>query len=141
MAPRVSTPKNEYQCSIETNQTGKYCVRVRARFGPQKWTLGVYFLATSFPRAMKKLEGTLQFLQQEEERLRFWSVERSDDPKLAGELLGDSGLSLDSRKDFPRKFARMEAVASRSIAAFHIAGIRRELSETCSTQRLVAASD
>ncbi len=64
--------RNEYQCTIEVNQNGKYCVRVRAVFTRKAWTLPVYFLASTFDRAMTKLEQTLQFLQQQEERLWFW---------------------------------------------------------------------
>ncbi len=35
--------RNEYQCSIEVNRNGKYCVRVRALFArKESWTLPVY---------------------------------------------------------------------------------------------------
>src|ERR1700722_2467984 len=82
---------NEYVCTIERNQNGKYSVRIRASFGAGRrlesasrsragWNLPVYFLASSFSAAMKKLEESLQLLQRNEERLRFWGVERSDDP-------------------------------------------------------------
>ena len=40
---------------------------------------------------MKKLEESLQLLQKNEDRLRFWGVEHSDDPNMAGDLLHDSG--------------------------------------------------
>ena len=78
----MPTPVNEYLCVIERNQNGKYCVRIRAAFGVAKrgglvrvrtrhigahpgggWSLPVYFLASSFGAAMKKLEETLQLLQ------------------------------------------------------------------------------
>src|SRR5580704_14788007 len=102
--PTKSTSSgNEYLCAIERNQNGKYNVRVRAVFGQEDiqldqqsshsgWTLPVYFLASSFNGAMKKLEESLQLLQKNEDRLRFWSVEHSDDPNMAGELLHDYGL-------------------------------------------------
>src|SRR6266566_6762670 len=70
--PVKANHRNEYQCTIEVNQNGKYCVRVRAVFTRKAWTLPVYFLASTFDRAMTKLEQTLQFLQQQEERLWFW---------------------------------------------------------------------
>jgi len=85
---------NEYLCAIEKNQNGKYNVRVRAVFGSDGWSLPVYFLASSFNAAMKKLEEALQLLQKNEERLRFWGVERSDDPNVAGDLLREFGLWL-----------------------------------------------
>jgi hypothetical protein len=54
---------------------------------------------------MTKLEQTLQFLQQQEERLWFWGVERSDDPNFSAELVHDAGLRLDRRVEFPRRSA------------------------------------
>ncbi len=59
MATRVTSIRNDYRCSMERNQSGKYCVRIRARYPRHGWTLGVYFLASSFDRAMKKLEQAL----------------------------------------------------------------------------------
>src|ERR1700691_374695 len=87
-----SNHRNEYQCSIEVNQNGKYCVRVRALFGRKAWTLPVYFLASTFDRAMRKLEEVLQFLQQKEERLWFWGVEYWDAPIFSEELVREAGL-------------------------------------------------
>src|SRR5579862_2048225 len=104
---------NEYLCAIEKNRNGKYNVRLQAIFGlrgeareasrPGHWDLSVYFLASSFNGAMKKLEESLQLLQKNEERLRFWSVERSDDPNVAGDILKEFGLWLDRRKEPPTK--------------------------------------
>src|SRR5258707_350848 len=74
--PTKTNHRNEYQCTIELNQNGKYCVRVRAVFTRKAWTLPVYFLASTFDGAMTNLEQSLQFLQQQEERLWFWAVER-----------------------------------------------------------------
>ena len=93
--------RNEYQCTIEVNQNGKYCVRVRAVFARKAWVLPVYFLASTFDRAMSKLEQVLQFLQQKEERLWFWGVEYSDDPKFSEELVREAGLRLDRRGRIP----------------------------------------
>ena len=50
---RPSSIRNDYRCSIEKNQTGKYCVRIRVLYPRHAWTLAVYFLASSFDRAMK----------------------------------------------------------------------------------------
>ena len=73
----------------------------------------VYFLASSFNAAMKKLEQSLQLLQKNEDRLRFWGVERSDDPNLAGDLLQEFGLWLDRRREFPRKVAELNLPGER----------------------------
>ena len=92
--PRSSaTAVNEYSCAIEKTQNGKYNVRVKAAFTSattsemSPWTLRLYFLASSFNAAMKKLEESLQLLQKKEEKLHFWSIERSDDPNFVGDLL------------------------------------------------------
>src|SRR5258707_15167773 len=100
--PVKANHRNEYQCTIEVNQNGKYCVRVRAVFTRKSWTLAVYFLASTFDRAMTKLEQTLQFLQQQEERLWFWGVERSDDRNLSAELVQEAGLRMDRLLECPR---------------------------------------
>lgn len=93
MPAKGNASANRYLCAIEKNQSGKYDVRVRAVFSRDGWTLPVYFLASSFNAAMKKLEESLQLLQKNEEKLRFWGVERTDDPNLAGDLLKEIGLS------------------------------------------------
>jgi hypothetical protein len=104
MSTRIvpSGSRNAYECALERNQNGKYCVRIRASFGRSRWSLPLYFLASSFDGAMKKLEHTLQYLQKREEALWFWGVQRSDDPNLAAELLADVGLRLDRRSEFRR---------------------------------------
>src|SRR5260370_35712648 len=93
MPTRINTSRNEYRCSIERNQSGKYCVRVRAYYPRHAWTLSVYFLASSFDRAMKKLEEALDYLQRQEERLGFWGVESADDMALAREFVEAPGRS------------------------------------------------
>src|SRR5690242_14943856 len=66
--PRTnSVAANSYLCAVEKNQNGKYNVRLRASFpasssGSSNWTLRVYFLASSFNGAMKKVEESLQAL-------------------------------------------------------------------------------
>ena len=142
MAVRMSPKRNQYQCTIEVNQNGKYCVRVRACYGRHQWTLPVYFLASSFAAAMKKLEKALQFLQRQEDKLWFWGVDRSDDPKLISEMLTDAGLKRDRRAEFPRKTAAVEIPPDRPIPAFMIAPVRRGLSGSISNPgRVAMASD
>jgi hypothetical protein len=133
--------RNEYRFDIETNQAGKYVVRIRARFGRHGWKLSAYFLASSLARAMKKLEQMLQQLQRHEDRLWFWGVDRSDDPNLAGELLKELGLQLDRRAGFPRKAVTLSLRAERPVPAFAFASIRRLLAESVSAGRTVAAND
>lgn len=152
MVPKGTAKSNEYVCAIERNQNGKYNVRVRAIFGPQpkgtngdgvaaagngSWMLPVYFLASSFNGAMKKLEEALQMLQKNEEKLRFWGVERTDDPKLTGDLLQDSGLRLDRRKDFPRKVAELGVQRERTVPASMLAPLRRVLADSIAPERPV----
>src|SRR5258708_10125552 len=81
MAARTSTVRNDYRCSIERNQAGKYCVRIQVRYPRHAWTLGVFFLPSSFDRAMKKLEESLDFLQRQEEKLWVWG---GDPPEAMG---------------------------------------------------------
>jgi hypothetical protein len=144
---------NEYICTIERNQNGKYSVRIRASFGAgrnsagarsprasqqdRSWSLPVYFLASSFSAAMKKLEESLQLLQKNEERLRFWGVERSDDPNLAGDLLRDSGLRLDRRREFPGKAAELRIARERMVPASMLAPVRKALADSVAQERPV----
>jgi hypothetical protein len=143
---------NEYICTIERNQNGKYCVRIRAAFSagadtesPKRlrasqergWSLAVYFLASSFSASMKKLAEALQILQKNEERLRFWGVERSDDPNLAGDLLRDSGLRLDRRREFPSKVAELNIARERAVPASMLAPVRRTLADSVAQERPV----
>lgn len=141
MATKSSSARNEYRCTIELNQNGKYCVRIRATFGRHGWMLPVYFLASSFDRAMKKLEQSLQFLQRHEDRLWFWSVDRSDDLNVAGEMLGDAGLHLDRRAEFPRRAASLSLAPERPVPAFLLAPVRRGLADAVDTPRAAAAGD
>jgi hypothetical protein len=131
---------NDYLCAMERNQNGKYNVRVRAFFGRGDWLLPVYFLASSFNAAMKKLEEALQLLQKNEERLRFWGVERSDDPNVAGDLLKEFGLWLDRRKEYPRKVAELSVQRERAVPASMLAPIRRVLADSVSQERVSLAS-
>lgn len=140
MSARSNGSGNQYLCGIEKNQSGKYDVRVRAVFGRDGWTLPVYFLASSFNGAMKKLEESLQLLQKNEERLRFWGVERTDDPNLAGELLKELGLALDRRRELPRKVADFAVARERAVPSSSLAGVRRMLADSLAQQRTAYSS-
>lgn len=122
--------RNEYQCSIEVNQNGKYCVRVRALYARKAWVLPVYFLASTFDRAMRKLEEALQFLQRKEERLWFWGVEYSDDPNFSEELVREAGLRLDRRSEFPRRSAQVALSPEKPVPAVLLAPVRRGLADS-----------
>ena len=149
MSSKNGSRGNRYLCALERNQNGKYNVRVRATFGSAEtasrdgqsagegsgWSVPVYFLASSFNAAMKKLDEALQLLQKNEARLRFWGLERTDDPNIAGELLQEFGLWLDRRRDFPRKAAEISAVPERPVTASALASIRRVLADSMAQER------
>jgi hypothetical protein len=135
MPARSSSAANHYLCAVEKNQSGKYDVRVRAVFSRDGWTLPVYFLASSFNAAMKKLEESLQLLQKNEEKLRFWGVERTDDPTLAGELLKELGLALDRRRELPRKVAEFAVARDKTVPSSSLAGVRRTLADSLAQER------
>ena len=152
MHSKSPASSNEYRCAIERNQNGKYNVRVRAVFAPaakdsangrdasahrSRWMLPVYFLASSFNAAMKKLEESLQLLQKNEARLRFWGVERTDDPNLAGDLLKEFGLGLDRRREFPRRTAELGVPRERPVPASMLAPVRRILADSVAQERPV----
>jgi hypothetical protein len=138
---RVSGIRNDYRCSIERNQTGKYCVRLRVQYPRHAWTLGVFFLASSFDRAMKKLQESLQFLQRNEERLWFWGVDRAADLGFSSEFLKEGGLQLDRRNEFPRKAASLSVEPERDVPAFALGPVRRGLAESVESGRLALAGD
>ena len=133
--------RNEYQCTIEVNQNGKYCVRIRASFARKAWVLPVYFLASTFDRAMRKLEQVLQFLQQKEERLWFWGVEYSDDPNFSEELVREVGLRLDRRAEFPRRSANVALSPEKPVPAVLLAPVRRGLAHSIDSSRVGAAGN
>ena len=136
MSIKSAASGNRYLCAIEKNQSGKYDIRIRAVFSRDGWTLPVYFLASSFNAAIKKLEESLQLLQKNEERLRFWGVERTDDPNLAGDLLKEFGLSLDRRKDLPQKLAEFGVAREKAVSSSVLASVRRVLADSLAEERL-----
>ena len=138
---RPSAVHNDYRCSIERNQTGKYCVRIRVLYPRHAWNLGVFYLASSFDRAMKKLEESLHFLQRNEEKLWFWGVDRAADLGFSAEFLKDVGLQLDRRLEFPRKAANLTVEPERDIPAFVLGPVRRGLAESVESGRVRLAGD
>jgi hypothetical protein len=137
-APQV---RNDYRCSIEVNQSGKYCVRIRAQYTRNAWSLGVFFLASSFDRSMKKLEECLRFLQRNEEKLWFWGVDRAADLAFTSEFLKEVGLLLDRRVEFPRKAASLSVERERDVPAFTFGPVRRGLAESVEYGRVRLAGD
>jgi hypothetical protein len=99
--------------------------------------LRLYFLASTFNGAMKKLEETLQVLQKNEEKLRFWAVESTDDPNLAGDLLKEFGVWLDRRHDYPRKLAELSVTREKQVPASQLAQIRRTLADSIGSERFI----
>src|SRR5580658_769482 len=71
---------------------------------------------------------------------RFWGVERTDDPNLAGDILQESGLWLDRRREFPRKVAELSIATERPVAASLLAPVRRVLADSVSQERERAVS-
>src|ERR1700687_1855527 len=130
MPGRVSAVRNDYRCSIERNQAGKYRVRIR-----------VFFLASNFDKAMKKLEESVDFLQRHEEKLWFWGVDRAEDMGFSAEFLREVGLRLDRRIEFPPKGANLALAPERNVPAFVLGPVRRGLAESMESSRPVYAGD
>jgi hypothetical protein len=126
--------RNKYRCCIELNQNYKYCVRIRVRFTRHAWVLPVYFLASTFDRALQKLEHTLLFLQRQEDRLWFWGVDRSDDPNVSAEMLREAGLGLDRRTDFPRDTESVVVAPEQPLPALLLAPARRSFAESARSE-------
>ena len=114
---------------------------MRASYARKGWVLPVYFLASTFDRAMRKLEEALQFLQQKEERLWFWGVEHSDDPQISQELVQEAGLRLDRRVEFPRRTANVILSPEQRVPAVLLAPVRRGLADAIDTGRMSAAGN
>src|SRR2546421_8939566 len=139
MTARTSAARNDYRCTIDRNQSGKYCVRVQVHYPRHAWTLGIFFLASSFDRAMKKLEEALDFLQRQEEKLWFWGVDRAEDMGFSAEFLKEAGLFLDRRNEFPRKATSIPLAPERQVPAFVLVPMRRGLAESVEMSRSAAA--
>jgi hypothetical protein len=129
-AQRQNAWHNEYRCCVEINQNDKYCVRIQARFKRRDWVLPVYFLASSFDRALRKLEQSVQYLQQQEDRLWFWGVDRTDDPNVSAEMLQEAGLRLDRRGEFPRHTERLAVAPDQRVPTVLLAPMRQRLANS-----------
>jgi hypothetical protein len=138
---RTPVVRNDYRCSMERNQAGKYCVRIQVFYPRHAWNLGVFFLASSFDRAMKKLEESLDFLQRHEEKLWFWGVDRAEDMGFSAEFLREAGLKLDHRTEFPRRATNLSLAPEREVPAFVLGPVRRGLAESVETVRSVVVGD
>jgi hypothetical protein len=103
--------------------------------------LGIFFLASSFDRAMKKLEEALHFLQRNEEKLWFWGVDRAEDLGFSAEFLKEAGLQLDRRNEFPRKAPNLSVEPERDVPAFVLGPVRRGLAEAVQSPRVQLAGD
>src|SRR5258708_6741315 len=114
MPVRTSAVRNDYRCTIERNQSGKYCVRVQVHYPRHAWKLSTFFLASSFDRAMKKLEEALDFLQRQEEKLWFWGVDRAEDLGFSAEFLKEAGLRRDRPTEFPRNATNLPFIPHRT---------------------------
>lgn len=141
MASKITTARNDYRCSIERNQSGKYCIRLKVYYPRRAWTLGLYFLASSFDRAMKKLEEALDFLQRHEEKLWFWGVDRAEDMGFSAEFLKEAGLRLDRRTEFPKRATSVSLTPERDVPASVLGPMRRGLAESVEMVRTAAAGD
>jgi hypothetical protein len=141
MPTRTAEVRNDYRCSIERNQAGKYCVRIKVFYPRHAWNLGVFFLASSFDRAMKKLETSLDFLQRQEEKLWFWGVDRAEDLGFSAEFLREAGLKLDNRAEFPRRATNLSLTPERQVPAFILGPVRRGLAESVEQPRSAMAGD
>ena len=141
MPTRTTITRNDYRCSIERNQSGKYCLRLRVNYPRHAWTLSVYFLASSFDRAMKKLEEALDFLQRHEEKLWFWGVDRAEDMGFSAEFLKEAGMRLDRRGEFPKRATSVSLAPEREVPASVLGPMRRGLAESVEMVRSAAAGD
>jgi hypothetical protein len=139
MPARTSAVRNDYRCSIDRNQSGKYCVRIQVHYPRHAWTLSIFFLASSFDRAMKKLEEALDFLQRQEEKLWFWGVDLGGRRIIKKKILKEAGMRLDRRSEFPGKATNISLTPEREVPAFVLGPMRRGLAESVEMSRGAAA--
>ena len=124
-----------------TEPNGQVLRPIKVQYPRHAWNLGVFFLASSFDRSMKKLEESLRFLQRNEEKLWFWGVDRSEDIAFSAEFLKDAGLTLDRRVEFPRKASSISLEPERDVPAFVLGPVRRGLAESVEYGRVRLAGD
>lgn len=116
-------------------------MRLRVYYPRHAWTLNVYFLASSFDRAMKKLEEALDFLQRQEEKLWFWGVDRAEDMGFSAEFLREAGMKLDRRLEFPKRATSVTLAPEREVPASVLGPMRRGLAESVEFVRAAVAGD
>jgi hypothetical protein len=97
----------------------------------------VYFLASSFDRAMKKLEESVNFLQRQEEKLWFWGIDRAEDMGFSAEFLREAGLGLDRRSELPWKTTNLTLSPERAVPAAQLGPVRRSLAESVEPARSI----
>jgi hypothetical protein len=120
--------QNTYRVTVEPNQTGRYTVRIEARYLEPAWTLRVYFQAATAPRVFSRLASALRFLHSQEEQLWMWGSNASDRSVLFDEVLSKAGLELDNRRDFPRAAVALAAPPADTIRPSALADLKRKLS-------------
>src|SRR5258707_234157 len=141
MPGRLSAVRNDYRCSIERNQAGKYCVRIRVRYPRHVGLLGFLYLAQNFKKPMKKLEEAVVSLQRHEKKLCFWGVDRAEDMGFSADFLRKAGLRFDRRIEFPQKGANLALAPERTVPAFILGPVRRGLAESMEAARPAYAGD
>ncbi|MGH9777541.1 MAG: hypothetical protein ACRD5I_03945 [Candidatus Acidiferrales bacterium] len=122
-----SDTQNSYRVMVEPNQTGRYTVRIEARFAEPRWGLSVFFQAATPPRVFARLATALRFLQSQEEQLWMWGSNASDRSLLFEEVLSKAGLELDQRREFPRGSVTLAVEPGDSIRAAVLTELKRKL--------------
>lgn len=123
-----SDNQNSYRATVEPNQTGRYTVRMEARYAEPEWTLRVFFQAATPQRVFARLASALRFLQSHEEQLWMWGSNASDRSVLFEEVLSKAGLELDQRREFPRGAATLSAEPGETIRHAALTELKRKLS-------------
>ncbi len=118
---------NAYRVMVEPNQTGRYTVRMEARYAEPQWTLRVFFQAATAPRVFARLASALRFLHSQEEQLWMWGSNSSDRSLLFEEVLSKAGLELDQRREFPRAAVTLSAEPGDPIRPSALTELRRRL--------------
>jgi len=121
--------RNTYRISIEPNQAGRFEARIEARFAGSDWTLRVYFLAATPARLLSHLQATLRYLQRREEELWMWGANPADRGLFFDDLLSQSGLELDRRREFPRGALVIAAEPGELFRPLQLAELKRRLAE------------
>lgn len=120
-------PQNTYRVSVEPNQAGRFTARVEASYAESGWKLRVFFQAATPERVLSRLPAVLRFLQGRKEQLWLWGSDASDRGLLFQELLGEAGLTLDHRREFPRAAATVSVVPGASFRPLQLAELKRKL--------------